>query len=99
MRYLPVILALGVWLYGVVDVLLAPRSRVRHLPRLGWLAATVLLPVAGSIGWLVATYWPRPTPPETPRPKGRVTEADLEAYRRRLRRQAEQQRRRHERGE
>ena len=95
MRFLPVLVLFVVWLYGVLDVLLAPGTRMRHLPKAAWLALTLLVPVLGSVAWLVVSRLPERAEPQTPRPKGRVTDADLEAYRRRLRRQVEEQRRRH----
>ncbi len=45
---------LALWLYCIVDVITTDESRVRHLPKLLWLAIVVFLPDVGSIIWLVA---------------------------------------------
>lgn len=38
--------------YAVFDVLAAPRERVQHLPKLGWITLIVLLPYGGALLWI-----------------------------------------------
>lgn len=48
------VLAFGVWLFCIIDVITTPAERVRNLPKLLWLLIVVLLVDVGSIAWLVA---------------------------------------------
>jgi len=54
LRYLPVIIWLGMLVYCLVDVAQADESRVRSLQKPIWILLVVLLPIAGGIAWLVA---------------------------------------------
>jgi hypothetical protein len=47
------LLAIGVWLYCLVDILLTSRSGCRHLPKSAWLAIVTLTFVVGSVAWLL----------------------------------------------
>jgi hypothetical protein len=42
------------WIFCLVDVITSNEFEVRNLPKLGWLLIVVLLPLVGSIVWLVA---------------------------------------------
>lgn len=105
----PVVLAL--WVFCVIDVILAREGDVRHLPKWGWLVLVLLFPLVGSVAWLVAgrprrtarrsRAHERATPefPEYDRP-GRAAAVDPvadEEFLRRCRERAEEQRRRHRR--
>ena len=46
-------LAIGVWLYCLVDILLTSRSGCRHLPKPVWLAIVALTFVVGAAAWLL----------------------------------------------
>jgi Phospholipase_D-nuclease N-terminal len=46
-------LATGVWLYCLVDILVTSRAGCRHLPKPVWLAVVVLTFVAGATAWLL----------------------------------------------
>ncbi|WP_205843974.1 PLDc N-terminal domain-containing protein [Nakamurella deserti] len=48
------IAVLALWVYCIVEILQTPDSACRHLPRIGWLVLVVLLPLIGSVGWLLA---------------------------------------------
>lgn len=103
----PVVLVL--WVFCVIDVILARDDDVRHLPKWGWLVLVLLFPLVGAVAWLVAGR-PRRTPrprgpyerearafPEYDRP-GRAAAVDAvadEEFLRRCRERAEEQRRRH----
>ena len=50
-RYLPIIIVLGLTIYCIIDVLATPRERLRSLGKAGWLLVT-LIPVAGAVLWL-----------------------------------------------
>lgn len=106
----PVVLVL--WIFCVVDVIMARDDEVRHLPKWGWLLLVLFFPLVGSIAWLVAGR-PRRTPrrlgpyereaaafPEYDRP-GRAAAVDPAAdddFLRRCRERAEEQRERYRRG-
>jgi Phospholipase_D-nuclease N-terminal len=102
------VVVLALWIYCLVDVLGSRDDQVRALPRLGWFVVVLLFPLVGSTLWLVlgrpegarpALGGQRAMPafPEHDRP-GRATasspEAD-EAFLRRVRERAEEQRRRY----
>jgi hypothetical protein len=97
---------LGLLVYCVLNIITTPESEVRNLPKLLWLLLVVVLPLIGSVAWLVAGRPQGPSrslpykgnagiPPEYDRP-GRATAYrpdDDEAFLRQLRERAEQQRR------
>lgn len=47
------LLAVGVWLYCVVDILVTSRSGCRRLPKAAWLWAVALTFVVGAAAWLL----------------------------------------------
>ena len=92
--------------YCTLNVITTPESEVRNLPKLLWLVIVLFFPIVGGIAWLVAGRPQGPQrsmpykgnagiPAEYDRP-GRAVAAspdDDEAFLRRLRERAEQQRR------
>ena len=106
----PLILLL--WIFCVIDVIMARDDEVQHLPKVGWLILVLLFPLVGSVAWLAAGR-PRqaaararpyerqvPAFPEYDRP-GRAAAGDTEAdeeFLRRCRERAEEQRRRYREG-
>lgn len=46
------LLVLAFMIFTVVDIALMDRSRVRGLPKAGWIALAILLPVVGGVLWL-----------------------------------------------
>lgn len=54
LRYLPVLLELGLLVYCLIDCIQADQDRVRNLPKIVWVFLIVLLPLVGGIAWLVA---------------------------------------------
>ena len=103
----PVILVL--WIFCVIDVIMAREDEVQHLPKWGWLVLVLFFPLVGSVAWLAAGRprrtarrlgaYERETPgfPEYDRP-GRAAAVDTEAdeeFLRRCRERAEEQRRRY----
>lgn len=52
-RVLGVLVAVALYIYGIIDVVRTPREEVRSLPRAVWLLVVVLLPVLGDLPWLV----------------------------------------------
>jgi len=92
--------------YCVLNVITTPEAEVRNLPKLLWLVLVLLFPIVGGIAWLVAG---RPQvsarrggtggiPAEYDRP-GRATAHspdDDEAFLRRLKERAEDQRKKAE---
>jgi hypothetical protein len=47
------LLAIGVWLYCVVDILITPGAGCRYLPKAAWLAIVTLTFGVGAIAWLL----------------------------------------------
>ena len=61
------LLVLALWIFCFIDVLLTAEGACRNLPKLAWVFLVLLLPLLGSIAWLVAGRpWNRV--PGTPRP-------------------------------
>jgi hypothetical protein len=48
------LIVLGLWIFCFIDVLLTPETACRSLPKLAWVFLVLLLPLLGSIAWLVA---------------------------------------------
>ena len=98
----------GLWIFCVVDVIVTPEGDCRNLAKTLWLLLVLLLPMVGSIAWLVAgrpqsagraQYGPysrsAPRFPEYDRP-GRFASVNPESdeeFLRRCRERAEEQRR------
>lgn len=78
-RVLPALLALVLVIYALVDCLQSSPQAVRNLPRLGWLAVIVLLPVVGAGAWLVLgrPQEPRRRPQSRRRPIGPDDDPDF----------------------
>ncbi len=101
-----VALELCLVVYCVLNVITTPEAEVRNLPKMLWLLLVLLFPIVGGIAWLVAG---RPQgavnhrdtgriPAEYDRP-GRATAHspdDDEAFLRRLKERADEQRKRAE---
>ncbi|MBF0660023.1 PLD nuclease N-terminal domain-containing protein [Rhodococcus sp. (in: high G+C Gram-positive bacteria)] len=94
-----------VWVACLIDVIRADEHEVRHLPKPLWLMVVILLPLVGSVLWLLVgrpdgvdrsrTQRPASAFPEYNRPgrqAGQQPETD-EEFLRRCRERAEQQRR------
>lgn len=45
---------LALLIFALVDAIITDESQVKHLPKIGWIILIVILPLAGSIAWLVA---------------------------------------------
>lgn len=99
------VIAFGVWVFCIIDVITTPEGACRNLPKLLWLLIVVLLLDVGSIAWLIAGHpWTarpqtlpykgnRGVPPG--RAPGRATNPDDdEDFLAGLRARAEEQRRR-----
>ncbi|HKB29223.1 MAG TPA: PLDc N-terminal domain-containing protein [Streptosporangiaceae bacterium] len=58
--------AIGVWLYCLMDIVLTSRTACRHLPKPVWLAIVAVTFLAGSVAWLLlgrpVTAMPRWSP-------------------------------------
>lgn len=53
LRYLPTLLVVGLLVYCLIDCAQAPAPSVRTLPKPAWLLVIVVLPLLGSVGWLL----------------------------------------------
>ena len=47
------IVLFALWIYCIVDVISADEALVRNLPKIVWLLLVIILPVVGSVVWLV----------------------------------------------
>lgn len=65
LRFLPLLIALALSIYCVVECVQSDDHQVRGLPKLVWVFVILLFPFAGSIAWLVAGR-PKKTPPHRP---------------------------------
>jgi len=76
LRVLPVIAALLLLVFSLVDWWQSPDARVRNLPKWVWILLILLVPLAGPIAWLFGgrpivespptQSAPRPRPPRAP---------------------------------
>ncbi|MEU5842017.1 PLDc N-terminal domain-containing protein [Rhodococcus sp. NPDC047139] len=89
------------WVGCLVDVICSDEHRVRHLPKLLWLMIVLLLPLIGSLLWLVlgrpqgvVDILSSKSTPQYPRPSRPVLAPENdEDFQRRFRARVEEQRR------
>lgn len=73
------LIALGVWIFCIIDVITTPSEQVRNLPKLAWIFIVLLLVDIGSVAWLFAG---RPwTPRSSVQGGGRLTSGTRKANR------------------
>jgi hypothetical protein len=48
------IVPLALLVFALVDAIMTDDSQVKHLPKIWWIVLIVILPLAGSIAWLIA---------------------------------------------
>ncbi|MBF6135573.1 PLDc N-terminal domain-containing protein [Nocardia otitidiscaviarum] len=101
MPYLIVaLITLALWVFCLIDVITAPESGIRHLPKGAWLLVILFVPTVGALLWLILG---RPYEPPRPRSTTAYPEYDRpgryiprnpddEEFLRALRARAEQQR-------
>ena len=53
-QLLTVIVPLALIIFALVDLITSHDYQVKHLPKMAWLFVIILLPLIGSIVWLVA---------------------------------------------
>jgi hypothetical protein len=94
------LLVTALWIFCFIDVLLTPEGACRNLPKLAWVFLVLLIPLVGSIAWLVAgRQWNRVPGGSRPGPNQRQTRYvptnpdDDEEFLASLRKRAEEQRR------
>jgi hypothetical protein len=98
------LVVMGLWIFCLVDVITTVDGTTRNLPKMGWLLIVLLLPLIGSVLWLVAGrpervggsryQGPQSRFPEYERPGRHVAQTleDDEEFLRKCRERAEQQR-------
>ena len=67
MRYLPVLLLIGLEIFALIDCIQTSEDEARHLPKLAWIILIVIAPLGGAIAWLFAGR-PRATAAEGAQP-------------------------------
>ncbi len=53
-RLLPFVVELALIIFCLIDVIQTPEDEVRNLPKWGWVVLIVIVPLIGSVAWLVA---------------------------------------------
>lgn len=72
MRYLGVLVVVGLTVYALIDCLRTDGARVRSLPKGLWVAVVLFVPLLGPVAWIAAgrdrgtTTPPAPTGPLAP---------------------------------
>jgi hypothetical protein len=72
-RVLPALIELGLTVYCLIDCIQTPEFGVRNLPKGLWILLILIIPVVGSIAWLVAG---RPTGAPAPAHRTGFPEGD-----------------------
>ena len=67
MRYLPVLLLIGLEIFALIDCIQTSEDEAQHLPKLAWIILIVIAPLVGAIAWLFAGR-PRATAAEGAQP-------------------------------
>ena len=65
-RVLPIVIAIALLVYALIDCLQTESDRVKALNRFAWLAIIVLIPVVGPLLWLLLAKARPGGQPETP---------------------------------
>ncbi len=94
-KVLLAILAVGLWIYSIIDVAGSPRQ-TRVLPKGLWLLIVILLPVLGLVLWVL---FGRPRSPRSPRRRGPRAPDDDPGFLRALEDEAWKRRMQQRRGE
>ncbi len=53
-RLLPYVVEVLILVFCLIDAIMADDSRVRNLPKWGWILLIIVIPLVGGIAWLVA---------------------------------------------
>lgn len=62
LRGLPVLIQLGLLIFCLVECIQTPAPAQRNLPKWAWIVLILVVPLVGSIAWLVAGRPRRPQP-------------------------------------
>jgi len=54
LRVLPVVVAIGLLVFCLIDCAQSPDRVIRTIPKWAWMFVIVALPVVGPLGWLIA---------------------------------------------
>ena len=53
-RYLPFLIEIALLVFCLIDCIQTDEPRIRNLPKIAWVFVIIILPIIGSIAWLVA---------------------------------------------
>src|SRR5690606_10721969 len=85
---------LAIWIYALIDCIRAEEYRVRGVPKIVWIMLIILLPLVGSILWLVIGRDRESVPSSAPSAQARpVYPDDDPAFLNRVERDAEREER------
>ena len=74
LRYLPLLIAVAVTLYALIDCARTEQDSIRGLPKWGWLLIIIFIGTFGAVAYL---FWGRPRNPGTGRGgKGKIIGPD-----------------------
>ncbi len=74
---LAALVAVALWIYCIFDIIATEEALMRNMPKILWLIVVVILPIIGSLAWLLLGRPPNaglapgdPNPRPAPRPRG-----------------------------
>ena len=73
LRYLPILLAIGITLYALIDCARTEQDLLRGLPKWAWILIIILIQTLGAIAYWIAG---RPKGLGGPKPKRRILPPD-----------------------
>src|SRR5690606_12525434 len=84
---------LAIWIYALIDCIRAEEYRVRGVPKIVWIMLIILLPLVGSILWLVIGRDRESSAPAAAAPKRPLYPDDDPAFLNRVERDTEREER------
>jgi Phospholipase_D-nuclease N-terminal len=72
LRIAPFLIELALLIYCLIDAIQTPEAEVRNLPKVAWILLILLIPLIGSIAWLVAGRPQRGAARQVPWPSTRT---------------------------
>lgn len=81
-RFLPVLIELGLLIFCLIDCIQTDTFAVRNLPKWAWILLILFFPLIGGIAWLVAGRPSRASSPAGPAPWRSTATAGFPEYER-----------------
>ncbi len=77
-RLLPFAVEAVILVFCLIDAILADDSRIRNLPKWGWILLIIIIPLVGGIAWLVAGRPVNSAGGDVPRPSRTASHPETE---------------------